>query len=295
LERFARRDRRVRVIRAPTNLGIVHASNTVVRSTRAPMVARMDQDDLAHPNRLARQLEVLRRAPDVALVGTLADGIDAGGRTVRGRDRSRLRPRPGTLPFVPFPHGSVMFRREVFEKVGGYRAIDGWEDLDLFLRMREHGRVVVLAESLYRYRYHASTTPTMDLARAAAVTALRAACLEAWQATGRYESVLAGPSPRPSRSQQLEALAVQNALRLWAGQRPAATLSALAGATDVPWPIRLRVALMATWGRAHPASLRSVLAAAVAVKDKRAGRTVVDDGSVEWMATYRERQGSAPR
>jgi hypothetical protein len=283
LERWARRDPRLRVISAPTNLGIVHGSNVLVRSALAPIVARMDQDDLAHPDRLARQLEVLRQREDVVLVGTLANGIDAAGRRVRTRDRSRLRPRPGSVVFSPFPHGSVMFRREAFEMAGGYRPIDGWEDLDLFLRMREHGRVVVLSEALYRYRYHGSTTPSVDIEQAAAVIALRAACLDAWRATGRYERVLAGPQPGPTPSQQLEALLVQCSLRVWAGQRPAATVAALASATGGPWPVRFQLALMTTWGRVHPRSLRSVLAAGVVVKDMLAARSLPDGEPVEWL------------
>jgi GT2 family glycosyltransferase len=282
LERWARRDARIRIVTAPQNLGIVHGSNALVRAAGAPVVARMDQDDLAHPERLARQLEVLRMHPDVVLVGTLCDGIDAKGRTVRGRDRSRLRPPPHALPFSPFPHGSVMFRRDAFERTGGYRPIDGWEDLDLFLRLRDEGRVVALGEPLYRYRYHASTTATVDLRRAAATAALRKACLNELRATGQYETVLSGPAPVPSRREELEALAAQSSLQVWAGRRPPATTTTWFGATGVDWPIRARLALLSSWGRLHPRSLRRLLAAGVAVKDALAGRRLRPGEPTEW-------------
>jgi glycosyltransferase involved in cell wall biosynthesis len=137
LRRWAQKDGRIRLFRSGRNLGLAGSSNFVVRHARAPFVARMDADDVSHPERLRRQWEVLRGRPDVALVGTLFEGIDAGGRRVRPRDRWRLARRS---VFPPFPHGSVMFRREVFDEVGGYReACAGWEDHDLFLRIIRAG------------------------------------------------------------------------------------------------------------------------------------------------------------
>ena len=50
-----------------------------MRRARAPVIARMDADDVSHPDRLRRQWEVLRERPDVTLVATLYDGIDARG------------------------------------------------------------------------------------------------------------------------------------------------------------------------------------------------------------------------
>lgn len=104
LREWARSDARIRLYESARNLGPAGSSNFVVARARAPLVARMDADDVSHPDRLRRQWEVLERRPDVALVGTLYEGIDARGRRVRPRDRWRLA-RPTINP--PFPHGSV--------------------------------------------------------------------------------------------------------------------------------------------------------------------------------------------
>jgi glycosyltransferase involved in cell wall biosynthesis len=152
LARWAERDPRIRLHRTERPLGMVGAANRVVALASAPLIARMDADDVAHPDRLARQIEVLEKRPDVVLVGTLADGIDAGGHRVRPRDAWRLVRRSH---YAPFPHGSATFRREPFERIGGYREHNGWEDQDLFRRLGEVGTIAVLPDVLYHYRYHA--------------------------------------------------------------------------------------------------------------------------------------------
>ena len=53
------------------------------------VVARMDADDIAHPDRLKRQFEIINSSSEIVVVGTLCDGIDACGRVVRPRDRWR--------------------------------------------------------------------------------------------------------------------------------------------------------------------------------------------------------------
>src|SRR3990172_7670378 len=75
IRRYADADRRVRLYEHPEPLGMVASSNRVVSKARASLVARMDADDACLPERLERQLEVMRRADDVVAVGTLCDGI----------------------------------------------------------------------------------------------------------------------------------------------------------------------------------------------------------------------------
>src|SRR5712664_2486217 len=110
-------DNRIHLYESKERLGLSGSTNAVVSKARAPIVARMDADDIAHPDRLRRQWEIIANCSDVAVVGTLCNGIDATGRQVRPRDRWRLVRRSA---YIPFPHGSAMFRRELFEEVAGY-------------------------------------------------------------------------------------------------------------------------------------------------------------------------------
>lgn len=116
LRQWSLRDKRIHLYESKKQLGVSRSSNAVVAKARAPIVARMDADDIAHPDRLRRQWNIIQGRPDVAVIGSLCNGIDASGREVRPRDRWRLVRRS---VYIPFPHGSVMFRREIFDQVGG--------------------------------------------------------------------------------------------------------------------------------------------------------------------------------
>ena len=157
LHDWAGRDDRIRLFEGTHNLGPVGSSAFVVEHSTAPLVARMDADDICSSDRLERQLQLLRDYPRAGLVGTLFDIIDDRGRLIRGPDYWRLRRKSPLVPFAA--HGSIMFRRSIFEKVGGYReACEYWEDQDLVVRMASAAEVLVIPLPLYQVRQWASTT-----------------------------------------------------------------------------------------------------------------------------------------
>src|SRR5438874_2274990 len=80
LRGWAETDERIRLVEEARTLGLVDSSNTVADLARAPVIARMDADDVSHPTRLARQLEALERDPEAAAIGTLFRGIRPDGR-----------------------------------------------------------------------------------------------------------------------------------------------------------------------------------------------------------------------
>ncbi|MGB9182219.1 MAG: glycosyltransferase family A protein, partial [Pyrinomonadaceae bacterium] len=189
LREWAKKDERIRLHFTERKLGLSGSSNFVVSQSRAPLVARMDADDVSHPERLMRQWEVMRDCPEIILLGTLCEGIDAKGGRVRPRDRWRILRRS---LFPPFPHGSVMFRRRAFDEAGGYREeCVGWEDQELFLRMSERGCVAALPDALYCYRYHLNCTSFSALeSPLTSNNDLQQLCLAAWRAGRDYEHLL---------------------------------------------------------------------------------------------------------
>jgi glycosyltransferase involved in cell wall biosynthesis len=169
LAEFAARDPRVVVITQP-NAGLVAAGNTGLAHCRGEFIVWMDSDDIAHPERIARQVEHLRGDPDCVAVGSAYELIDADGEPIttfrpetshERLDADHLAGRSGVLP-----NPTVAMRRRAVEAVGGYRPeFETAEDLDLFLRLAEAGRIANLPDVLMKYRKHPGSVTATKFAR----------------------------------------------------------------------------------------------------------------------------------
>ena len=176
MARHAAQDPRIRLSRE-SNKGLVESLNRLVDQARAPLIARMDGDDIAHPQRFARQIAFLLAQDEIAVLGTQAEIIDA---------QSRILPDPNPHPLTHeeitagfghqphFVHSSVMFRRAAFLSVGRYRSVARHcEDLDLWLRLSRTTRLANLPDYLMQYRVYpeqVSRRHLLEQARNAAIT-----------------------------------------------------------------------------------------------------------------------------
>lgn len=145
LDDWARRERRIRVLHRPAR-GFVASLNEGLAHCRSALVARMDADDIALPERLAAQAAYLEAHPDIAaadtrvalLGGERNDGMRAYVAWVNAH------PTPESIAadlFVesPLVHPAVCFQAEVVRAAGGYRDGDFPEDYDLWLRLYASG------------------------------------------------------------------------------------------------------------------------------------------------------------
>ena len=257
LQEWSRRDPRIQIHQSSKRLGLSGSSNAVVSKASAPIVARMDADDIAHPDRLRRQWNVIESRPDIAVVGTLCNGIDATGREVRPRDRWRLVRRSA---YIPFPHGSAMFRREVFDQVGGYNETStSGEDQDLFFRMAARGRVVTLPDVLYSYRYHSNNATLFNGTRAISEN-------------------------HSENGNALAAFYMLGAMRLWAGDPPM-LLQPILEKKSLKWnPKTLMILVSAIWGHLSPPTLRIFLRSSIRARDLLASVRVKDGRPYEWRS-----------
>jgi glycosyltransferase involved in cell wall biosynthesis len=159
LDSFA--EARLRVLSSPAR-GLVAALNAALGAARSPLVARMDADDIAHPERLAVQVERLTVDASVHILGSRVRliGSTPGG---SGGMRSYVAWSNGLLDhrsivadlFVesPLVHPSVAARTETLRTLGGYRDHGGPEDYDLWLRAHAAGlRFGKTAETLLDWR-----------------------------------------------------------------------------------------------------------------------------------------------
>lgn len=220
LKEWAAKDDRIRLHLGKKNIGPAASSNFVARAAKGSLNARMDADDVSHPARLRRQLEIMRKLPEAGLVGSLCDVIDEQGHKVRGPDPWRLR---HSGWFAPFPHGSIMYRRELFDRAGGYREqCVYWEDLDLFLRMASLSKILTIPEPLYQHR-HSQGSTRLDAKKVEQIeraTDLMYRCVSALDRGSDYEDLL-----RQDRRDHREKIdprvyRARGSIILWAGHRP---------------------------------------------------------------------------
>ncbi|MHC1788735.1 glycosyltransferase family 2 protein [Solidesulfovibrio sp.] len=149
LAAFARRDARFRHIVRPHG-GIVAALTAGIAAARGRYIARMDADDVCRPRRLELQARRLDARPDLGLVSCRV-AFGGNARAARGYLAhidwcngltSPADIRCGIFRESPLPHPSVMFRRELPARHGGYRQGDFPEDYELWLRWLEAGVVM---------------------------------------------------------------------------------------------------------------------------------------------------------
>lgn len=169
------RDSRLRVI-AQTNGGTHAAINTGLGAAAAPLLAILNSDDAYEPERLAQTAAVLEREPDVALVGSHIQVIDAAGTPIAVKHGwADLEPWPLQAPQRSFradadprtalltenywsTSSNFVFRRAHLEQIGAVRPLRYVHDWDLALRLALLGRLVLLQRPLLRYRVHERNT-----------------------------------------------------------------------------------------------------------------------------------------
>jgi glycosyltransferase involved in cell wall biosynthesis len=156
---FADRDPRFRVLGRP-HRGLIDALNAGLAECRGALIARMDADDLMHPERLAAQARALAASPRLAAVGChprlfsrqrIGPGLRAYARWLRSIDSPR-RVREEAFVECPVAHPTLMLRSRWLHELG-YRE-RGWpEDYDLVLRLLERGaQIGVVPRCLLSWR-----------------------------------------------------------------------------------------------------------------------------------------------
>jgi glycosyltransferase involved in cell wall biosynthesis len=165
------RDKRIVRLRNDEVLSLTQSLNKGLEVARGSYVARLDADDVALPARLARQVEFLDCNPDVVLVGSGVRVIDE-----RGRVTGHIDP-PSTSADIynalaysnPFVHSASMFRRTAAIAFNGYpEAYVYAQDLALWLKLAQRGRLGMVTESLVDLREHgrqATQSPHLAITR----------------------------------------------------------------------------------------------------------------------------------
>lgn len=144
-------------------IGLAAALNYAASLARGTWLARMDGDDIALPDRFYHQINFAKQNPDVVAFGTQALVIEENGFPVyewrvplnhSEIDEYHLKNGGGAII-----HPTAFIRKSAFEKVGGYNpALKTSQDLDLWLRLAEVGRLANIPRIGIKYRLHFHST-----------------------------------------------------------------------------------------------------------------------------------------
>ena len=157
LKDYANRDKRIRLT-LRGNKGLTVTLNEALEQARGEFVARMDCDDVSVPDRFARQLDYFRAEPGLVCAGGHFELIDEKGRLL-----TRLRPPSDDASIqnlllaghTAICHPAAMMRRDAVVRVGGYDPyFKTTQDLDLWLRLGEVGKLGNVPDVVLRFRPH---------------------------------------------------------------------------------------------------------------------------------------------
>jgi glycosyltransferase involved in cell wall biosynthesis len=170
LDGWADRDRRLSVIHRPP-MGLVSALNLGLEHCRGELVARMDADDISHPLRIELQVRELLSRPEIGVVSSRvrlfpSTAVAKGFRLYEGWLNSLdCHQAMASARFIesPVAHPSVLTRRNLLVRAGGWRDVEWPEDYDLWLRLFEGGvEFAKLDRTLFFWREHSARLTRTD-------------------------------------------------------------------------------------------------------------------------------------
>lgn len=128
-------------VQLPVNLQLGRALMVGLDACTHDLVARMDSDDIAAPNRLQLQYEYLQSHPDISVVGSDIAEFEKEGSLLRVKHMPLSH--EGLFLYGkyrnPLNHMTVMFRKHIIKKVGGYQHFPLLEDYYLWIRLLAAG------------------------------------------------------------------------------------------------------------------------------------------------------------
>lgn len=165
----------VELVRNNSNKGLPYSLNRAARISSAPLIARMDSDDISVPNRIAEQVRSFVSCDNLDVLYTSALIIDSNRNIVTEKF---IPPKARVLKELPsqcyIPHPSVMFTRSFFKDIGGYNeSFRRRQDVELWYRARSHGATFKqLGDALLLYRVEFSEKGARSGAFQKAVTCI---------------------------------------------------------------------------------------------------------------------------
>ncbi len=153
LRSYARRDPRIQVVQNTTKLGLAESLNAGMRMARGEYIARMDADDLAHPERFEKEVAYMEAHPNTAVLGSYQHHFGAEIDWIHKPPTDQEQCKANMLFFCDLCHSTLMLRKKTFlENNLFYDNHFMAEDFELWSRVISHGDIVNLPQVLGEYR-----------------------------------------------------------------------------------------------------------------------------------------------
>jgi glycosyltransferase involved in cell wall biosynthesis len=164
IKRYAEKDSRIRLISQP-NRGRCYAANTAIKECQYQWIMRVDADDILLPQAIEKQIDFIKKNPDVKVAGCLAYHINEkeeiiGLTPLSPKTREEFAELINNKKPIHIQSSGVLMSREVILSVGGYREqFVVAEDFDLWNRLAEKGHMILVQQiPLVLYKIHKDST-----------------------------------------------------------------------------------------------------------------------------------------
>lgn len=142
-------DPRIQIIDDGKNEGLQYRLNQIIDIAETTYLARMDADDIMHPQKLEKQIDVLNNNTDIDVLGTNAYTINHNSEVVGIRFKPSIKKLSKTNGFI---HPTIIGKTEWFRKNRYDNKADRIEDTELWYRTSKISNFMLLTEPLFFYR-----------------------------------------------------------------------------------------------------------------------------------------------
>jgi len=154
LQDYAKRDKRIQLFRNRTNLGLVKSLNKIIPYTKGEFVARMDADDISLPNRLKKQIALLRKQPELVACGGQEYIIDTNGVNIAEKHfptnpKSCYQLIANIMVIQP---PVLMARGDIFRTLQYDNHIFKNDDISIHFKLLQHGKFSNVKDIIFKYR-----------------------------------------------------------------------------------------------------------------------------------------------
>jgi len=153
IKKYARKDKRVKYIKNPKNLGVTESRNKLLEVCSGEFIACMDSDDISLPTRFERQIQYMDAHPECGVLGTWFQCFGNSDKIIRHPERIKVF---NILKCQHVGNPTVLIRKSILDKYDlRYDNAYNWcEDFELWSRMVFVTEIHNLPEILLKYRWH---------------------------------------------------------------------------------------------------------------------------------------------